>query len=228
MRESLGLLAHAVPEATPPAGLKARIMALAREGNDPVPVPRMDLPGKSAGRVPIAWMALSAVLCIAVLATAFDAWTSRARYASQNGQLASLTHELELLRGDLDSQRQQIAGLEKENSLSQIRVVTLNPQTPPLGKASAVVVWNAGKQQGLIKGDHLLAPGAGKDYQLWVIEASSPNPVSAGIITVNNDGSFVTSFKPVHPVSTAAKFAISVEASGGSDSPHGPIVFVGG
>ena len=228
MRESMGLLASAVPQVAPPADLKARIMAAARGETEQVPVPPMNLPLPNSRRAPVAWMAVSAVLLFVAFAAAFDAWTTRVRYAGQSDQIASMTRDVEKLHGLLDTQQRQIAALESENSLSQIRVATLNPQVPPLGQATAVVVWNAGKQQGLIKGDHLAGAGMGKDYQLWLIDPSAPAPISAGLITVNGDGSFATSFKPVRPVTSVAKFAISVEAAGGSDTPHGPIVFIGG
>jgi anti-sigma-K factor RskA len=228
MRESLGLLAHAAPEVEPPAGLKARVLAMTREASDPVPVPQMELPVRRSRRVPETRTAILAALLLVALAAAFDAWTTRARYAAQHDQIASLQQNLELLRGDLASQRQQMASLEQENALSHLRVVTLDPQIPSLAKASAVVVWNAGQQQGLIKGDHLSEAGNGKDYQLWVIDPSQPAPVSAGLIAVSGDGSFVITFKPAHPVSSVAKFAISVEVTGGSVTPHGSIVFVGG
>jgi anti-sigma-K factor RskA len=228
MRESLGLLAQTAQEATPPAHLKARIMALTRKESDSVPVPRMEIPAPSGPRAPVAWMAFSAVLLLVAMAAAIDDWSTRTRYDSQKAQIASVKQELDQLRGNLESQRQQIAAIEAENSLSQMRVVTLDPQAAPLGNAKAVVIWNAKQQQGMIKGDHFSGAGNGKDYQLWVIDPSAPAPVSAGVITVSGDGTFVTTFKPVHPVNSAAKFAISVEATGGSVTPRGPIVFVGG
>ena len=228
LRESLGQLAHALPLATPSAALRTRVMAIAREHADSVPVPTMEIPARSARRAPVAWMALSAVLLLVAAAAVFDNSNIRARYASQLEKNDSVKHDLEVLKQDLDSQRQQIAGLEQQNSLSQLRVATLDPQVPPLAKASAVVVWNAGKQEGVIKGAHLSGAGPGKDYQLWLIEPGSPNPVSAGVIAISQDGSFATGFRPVHSVGSVAKFAISVEVSGGAASPHGPIVFVGG
>jgi anti-sigma-K factor RskA len=228
LRESLTRLAQTGPALTPPAGLKARVMAMAREEIDPVPVPKMEIPAPSRRRAPVAWMALTALFFLVALAAGLDAWNAHTKAASQESQIASLQHDLERLRGDLDAQREQMASLQKENSLSQVRVVTLSPQTSPLAKANTVVVWNGGEQQGLIKGDHLAAAGTGKDYQLWLIDPSAPSPVSAGLIEVGPDGSFATTFKPTHPVSTVAKFAISLEVSGGSVTPHGPIVFVGG
>jgi anti-sigma-K factor RskA len=228
LRESLGLLAQTGPAITPPSGLKTRITAMVREENDPVPVPKMEIPGRNDRRAPVAWMALSAVLFLVALAAVFDAWTSRGRFALQTDQIASLQRDLENLRGDFNAQYQKMASLEKQDVLSQIRVVTLNPQAPALGKANAVVVWSAEKQQGLIRGDHLLDPGAGKDYQLWLIDPSLAGPVSAGLLSINKDGSLVTTFKPAHPVGAVAKFAISLEPGGGSATPRGPIVFVGG
>jgi anti-sigma-K factor RskA len=228
MREALGLLAQTAPLAVPPDGLRERILAIAREGIDPVPVPIMEIPRPSGWRAPVAWMAISGALFLIALTVLFDDWTIRAQYALQKEQIVSVKHDLELLQGDVDSQRQQIASMEQADALSQIRVATLDPQIAPLSKASAVVVWNAGKQQGVIKGAHLSGAGPGKDYQLWLIDPSTPGPVSAGVIAVSPDGSFAIAFKPVHSVASVAKFAISVEASGGADSPHGPIVFVGG
>jgi anti-sigma-K factor RskA len=68
---------------------------------------------------------------------------------------------------------------------------------------------------------------AGKDYQLWVVDPKSPEPVSAGVVKVDDKGSAKTSFKPVASVSSAAKFAISVEAKGGVEKKAGPVVMMG-
>jgi anti-sigma-K factor RskA len=62
---------------------------------------------------------------------------------------------------------------------------------------------------------------------LWVIDPKNPQPVSAGILSVPNDGLIRTSFHPAAPVESADAFAISVEKTGGAPKPEGQIILVG-
>jgi anti-sigma-K factor RskA len=127
---------------------------------------------------------------------------------------------------DADSQK-QLAALKQKDLLSQVKIATLTAQVAKFRQTSAVVVWDADQRSGILQLDKLPPPAAGKDYQLWVIDSKNPQPVSAGVLSVPNNGLIRTSFRPTGPVESAAAFAISVEKSGGSMQPEGQIILVG-
>ena len=64
-----------------------------------------------------------------------------------------------------------------------------------------------------------------KDYQLWVIDQGVP--VDAGVIFVKDQGKARLQFKPKSRIKTADKFAVTVEAKGGSPTPKGTMLLIG-
>jgi anti-sigma-K factor RskA len=123
---------------------------------------------------------------------------------------------------------QEARELRARDSLAKVKIATLSAQVDAYAKASAVIVWDAEKQRGIIKLANVPRPEAGKDYQLWVIDPKYPEPVSGGLVPVNEEGLARVSFEPDKPISKADKFAISVEPAGGVPKATGPIVFLGG
>ena len=93
--------------------------------------------------------------------------------------------------------------------------------------ARAVVVWDKQQKNGILQLDKMPPAGPGKDYQLWVIDPKNPQPVSAGLVTVANNGPIQTSFWPRGPIQSASAFAISLEKAGGAPKPEGKIILVG-
>jgi anti-sigma-K factor RskA len=122
---------------------------------------------------------------------------------------------------------QRIADLEHRNLLSQIRIATLQSKLAEYAQTRAVVVWDPQLQRGVAKFSNMPGPGAGRDYQLWVLDPAQPAPVSAGLVRVNNNEVARTDFRPAKSVGSGVKFALSNEPSGGSETPRGEIVFVG-
>src|SRR5258708_34531210 len=68
---------------------------------------------------------------------------------------------------------------------------------------------------------------SGHDYQLWIIDPAEKTPVSAGIVPIESGNSARFEFRPERPVTSAAKFAVSIEKTGGSTVPLGQIILVG-
>jgi anti-sigma-K factor RskA len=131
-----------------------------------------------------------------------------------------------LRQKDADSQK-ELASLKQKDFLAQIKIATLKAQVAAFQQTNAVVVWDADQRSGVLQLDKLPPPARGKDYQLWVIDPKNPQPVSAGLLSVPNNGLIRTSFHPTGPVETAAAFAISIEKRGGSMKPEGQIILVG-
>ncbi len=95
--------------------------------------------------------------------------------------------------------------------------------TPEAPNARATVFWNATDQTVYLASNHLHAPPAGKQYQLWAIVGGKP--VDAGVFDVQ------TGLARLKDMAGAQAFAISLEATGGSTTeagPKGPVVLMGG
>jgi anti-sigma-K factor RskA len=131
-----------------------------------------------------------------------------------------------LTQKDADSQK-ELTLLRQKNLLADVKIATLKAQIAKFQQANAVVVWDTNQRTGVLQLEKLPPPAPGKDYQLWVIDASNPLPVSAGVLSVPSVGLIRTSFHPAQPVQSAAAFAISIEKSGGSMKPEGQIILIG-
>ena len=135
--------------------------------------------------------------------------------------------ELVALRDRVASLQWQLADLRQQDALAQLRIATLQAKVAAYAQTRAVVVWDTAKKVGLIQFGELPAPQPGKTYQLWVLDAQSPQPVSAGLVPPRESGLVQMEFKPARAVGSAAQFAVSLENAGGSPAPRGPIILIG-
>ena len=176
--------------------------------NPPPPDPAAPPPGaqpSSSGLGFLPW-AVAAGLAI----TAFAFWSERAE-----------------LSKDAAALRAEALALRTRDAFSKMKIATLTAQNEAYAKGVAVVVWDAEKQQGIVKLANLPGIAAGQDYQLWIIDPKYPQPVSAGIVPVGADGFARVTFTPKHLIRSAEKFAISIERAGGAPTPGGPIILLG-
>ncbi len=232
LRDSTAALALTVPKVQPSAQLRAKILTLAQ--------------GKTGASADTAtkvvrwgWLtpalgALAACLALAFLYTFQENQQANTELAQEKSaaenlaqQRDELSRQLAALKVTTDGQLQQIAELQKQGSLALMKITTLSAQIDTYQKAGVVVVWDDQKQQGVIKMVNLPKPGAGKDYQLWIIDPRYQNPVNAGVLPIADETGTLDAFKPDQPVTSATAFAISVEKTGGVPKAEGPIVFVG-
>jgi anti-sigma-K factor RskA len=203
LQEAFASLALTVPPRVPPAGLPARIVRA-----EPKASPR----GKV---IPLAFVPWALAACLALMGAVLA--TERLR----TGQ------EVAALRNREAFLQWQLADLRQRDVLSQMRIATLQAKVATYAQTQAVVVWDTAKKAGLIQFGALPAPQPGKAYQLWVIDARSPQPVSAGLVPPTESGLVRVAFKPAQAVGSAAQFAVSVEEAGGSPAPRGPIILFG-
>ena len=201
LRETTAALAHtAAPVPLPPA-LRERVLAGVRGEAKAAPAPV----AKSSGLGFFSW-AVAAGFAI----TAFAFWSERAELAKEVAAL-----------------RAEALALRTRDAFSKMKIATLAAQNEAYAKGVAVVVWDAEKQQGIVKLANIPGIAAGKDYQLWIIDPKYPQPVSAGVVPVGADGFARVAFTPEHLIRSAEKFAISIEQAGGAPTPGGPIVLLG-
>jgi len=121
----------------------------------------------------------------------------------------------------------ELADIRAIDALMQTTFVTLAPSAPAPADAKATVAWEPGKQTGVIRISNLPAAQPGKDYQLWAVDAEHKDPISAGIIRVDQNGVAQVRFKPVEKADHVKAFAISLEREGGVPKKEGPILLVG-
>jgi anti-sigma-K factor RskA len=234
-------LAHVAPDATPPGELKARVLAsaAARSGRDLGAVGAGDARRAQPMRLP-AWIPWLAAASIGVAAI----WTQR-QYVAARAENASLGLETRVALASMDQARARLADakrlvteysrqvaelstkLKDEGDLAHFKIATLASMLGNSPAALAVAVWDPAREQGVLEVSKLPALASEKDYQLWVIDAKYPSPVSAGVFAVDPaTGEAHVVFRADRPVRAISKFAVSLERKGGAPKPEGPIVLI--
>jgi anti-sigma-K factor RskA len=233
-------MAHAAPDATPPAELRARVLASAA---------RVGASAKATAQQPVemapvalfpTWIPWLAAACLSVATI-----LAGRKYAVERHQYANMADQAEVTRVALDQARSELADTKHQLSETNLKVIELTAKLRDEGDlahfkistlasmlgnspaAVAVAVWDPSRERGVLSVSNLPAAASEKDYQLWVIDKQYPTPVSAGTFVVDPaTGEAHVVFKADKPVNSIAKFAVSVERKGGSDSPQGPIILI--
>jgi anti-sigma-K factor RskA len=213
--EAYASIALAIPPIPAPAGLPRRILE-SEGGATP--------PQSAAPRSKIVWFAvpwaLAACLAVACVVLSLDR-------TNLENKLALAGRELLVLQQKNARAELELATLQKKNALAEMKIMLLKAQVEAFESATAVVVWDKDRKIGVLQLDKLPPAGPGRDYQLWVIDPKIPQPVSAGVFTVSNNGPMRTDFWPRSPVQSASAFAISLEKAGGAPKPEGEIILAG-
>jgi anti-sigma-K factor RskA len=241
LRVAATALAHVAPEEAPPEELRARVLAsaAARSMRGPGSARAGVSPTAQLARFP-AWIPWLAAASIGVAAI----WTQR-QYVAARAENASLGEETRVALASLDQARAQLADakrlvteysrqvaelstkLKDEGDLAHFKIATLASMLGNSPAALAVAVWDPAREQGVLEVSRLPALASEKDYQLWVIDAKYPSPVSAGVFEVDPaTGEAHIVFRADRPVRAIAKFAVSLERKGGAPKPEGPIVLI--
>jgi anti-sigma-K factor RskA len=240
LRGTASAIALMAPEAEPPAALKERILR-SIEARGPVGNQPQAVRAEKANVVPFpSWIPWLAAACVAGAA----AWYGRL-YLVAEDENSSLREQqrvsqvaLVQARADLEDAKQRIsesgreiadlgAKLKSEGDLAHFKISMLASMLGNSPAAVAVAVWDPARGQGVLSVSKLPAIAAEKDYQLWVIDAKYPAPVSAGTFAVDPaTGEAHVVFRADKPVNAIAKFAVSLERKGGVPEPEGPIVLL--
>ncbi|MDQ2866940.1 MAG: anti-sigma factor [Verrucomicrobiota bacterium] len=206
LREGAGDLALAIPQRAPSAALRARILS-----DDVVESNESASAGFGLSQM-IPW-AIAAALAIYAGYVVYD-----------HGQLEKQVARLQNDQGQLEK---QVAELQNADPMANAKLVVLAPSAPAPADAKAIVAWEPKKETGVLKVTGLPAPAAGRDYQLWAVDATHSDPVSAGIVRVDAKGVAEVRFKPTAHTPHVKAFAISLEREGGSEKKEGPILLAG-
>lgn len=119
------------------------------------------------------------------------------------------------------SQRAEIARLENDNTQLANRMAhsieLTGQEIAPTAKAR--VFLEPEHRRAVVFFQQLPRNAADKSYQLWILRADQPAPVSAGVFDANADGSAAISIENL-PMETEIKgLAVTVEPKGGVPQP---------
>ena len=123
--------------------------------------------------------------------------------------------------------QRELADARAADPLSHATLVMLTSPTGDHPEAKVAVAWQPDRQSGVITISNMPPAGRGHDYQLWAVDANHPDPIDAGIIHVEPNGTTRVRFKPNQAAAQIKAFAISLEREGGVSKREGPIVMIG-
>ncbi len=159
---------------------------------------------------------------------------SKDRIATLSTDLQSLNtahqttvHDLGELQAEHNKTLGELADLKNQDQLSKLRIATLSSKMNNSPQTVGSVAWDGDKQRGVLTLEKIPPAGPAQDYQLWIIDPQYPQPISGGIVHVDENGDARIVFKVEVPIHAADKFAVSRERKGGAPSAQGPIVMMG-
>jgi anti-sigma-K factor RskA len=140
-----------------------------------------------------------------------------------------------ILNGKISQLQTQITGLREtvasqSNSIEQIianlppsNVITVSVRGPDVQpRAHGQLIADPKEQSAVLVISGLPKLKANQTYQVWLI--AGDKPVSAGLLTVDENGQGVVVVTSEESISSFQSLGISVEPEGGSDQPTGDIV----
>ena len=223
LREAAADVAIDIPQRMPSAALKQRVLReVALEKQRGV----ADESARTGGSTWLPW-AIAAALAIFCGILFADRARVRRELASTQSETSRVQSELAQAQSETSRVQRELADARAKDPLQTTAVYALAPSGPAPAEAKATVAWDPETQTGVIRIAKLPPPGPGRDYQLWAVDAAHKDPVSAGIVKVNPDGSAEIRFKPVDVAQQVKAFAISLEREGGVPKAEGPILLVG-
>jgi anti-sigma-K factor RskA len=248
LREDASRLALAAPPATPPAGLRDRVLASAAAGRPKagiLPFPSVLLPWAAAaclafaaawlGRLYVATRAEAAFLRDGQALASLELRQARAELEAERivnqRELTEARRDLADANGRISAMGTQLASLDRKlhssESLDEYKVTTLASMVESAPRALAVAVWCPSMQEGILAVSNLPSLPAGKDYQLWVVAPGQSDPISGGVFRVDNStGCARIIFRTARPIESIVKFAVSLERRGGVEKAEGPMILV--
>jgi anti-sigma-K factor RskA len=225
--EATTLLAATAPPATPPAGLRVRVLDAARRSDGAAAAP------PSRGRVvpietaqprrkaPVGWLA--AAVCAGLLVwSGTSVVRLRDRVAAKDAQIAQLERDRVALEERLAAADRWVGVV----TAADARIAVLQPTADGDAALRGRAIVDPRSQRAVVTFHHATPP-AGRDYELWSIRSGQPR--SLGLVRADADGNALLQLE-VGDVATLQAFAVSLEPAGGSptkNAPTGPVVMLG-
>jgi hypothetical protein len=138
-----------------------------------------------------------------------------------------LREQLAFVKADLErvqAENQELARVMDVVGSPRLRVIALGGQ-PASPTSQGHVLWSPDAKKAVLYAYGLPKPPPGKDYQLWVIQGSTPK--SEGVFPVDDKGQAQHVLPEVpDPVGVGA-FAVTLEPAGGLPQPSGQMYLLG-
>jgi anti-sigma-K factor RskA len=219
LRATADMLPFGLPEATPPAELRQRVLdhATGRSGPATTSPPR-----RAVSRMRGWMLGLGGVAAVALLAAAIG-W---AQLFQAQAQLAESQITLEQLQGQVADAQVLIAQSRAELAQTQAQVADAQMLIASLtgdGSSASILRTRSGTTV-LIA--HLPPLQPGRVYQLWRIQGSNA-PTSAGIFHVSAQGTSTFALPADQQPQTNEVVAVTEEPDGGSLGPTSEPLIVG-
>jgi cell division protein FtsB len=148
---------------------------------------------------------------------------ANAREVTQRMQIEQLQQDKATLEQRAEKLTSEIAALASSGT----RTIALTGQEIAPA-ASARVFLEPDRRRALVFFNDLPANPGDKSYQLWIIRADLPNPISAGVFDVNTSGAATISIENL-PLATEIKaLAVTLEPKGGVAQPTNTRFYVAG
>jgi len=152
---------------------------------------------------------------VGALVVAYVGWTLNAL----ERELVQRAGEVASLRGAV-SRHQEVLRILGAPETQIVVLDGLKPSPAAHGR-----MWWHREAGGFFVASGLPATPPGKSYQLWAITAGTP--LLAGLFDVDPKGSATLRVKPLPGVEKVEMFTVTLEPTGGSAKPSGPVYLAG-
>jgi anti-sigma-K factor RskA len=216
--EAATLMTESIDPVTPPQELRERVTN-AVAGDEEVDADVIEASRRFRW---LPWLATAATLFLALWGwreLAIRAAREHAR--SKDAEIVQLQEENAQLR----AQKQKLtAEMEALASKGTRTIALAGQQVSP--SASARVFLQPQNRRAVVFFYDLPANASDKSYQLWIIRSDQPNPQSAGVFDVTNNGRATVSLENL-PLDTQIKaLAVTLEQRGGAAGPSSSTYYV--
>jgi anti-sigma-K factor RskA len=213
-------LAQSVPQLTPRAALRTRVLqavgAHDARAQEPSVRPRWVLTN---------WLAYAACVAVATAAVLY-ALNLRARVDNLEARLEAAQVRLAAAdRAMVDARRVAFETQSAMAVFAAVDLVRVDLQGAPAApQATGRALWS--RQSGMVFAASNLPPlPAGRIYQVWLVAAGPP--VSAGLVAPDETGRSVGIFRTPVDVTGPVTVAVTIEPEGGVPAPTGAFYLTG-
>lgn len=170
------------------------------------------------------WLATAATLFLALWGwREFSIRVMREHTTSQKAEIDELNQKID----QLNAQNEKLSSEMSALASADTRTIALSGQEVAPA-ASARVFLETNRRRAIVFFYDLPANPGDKSYQLWIIRADQPKPMSAGVFDVSESGTASISVENL-PLSTEIKaLAVTLEPRGGVEQPTNTQYYVAG
>jgi len=208
--EAATMIALSLDPVAPPAEVRERVIAA--QG------------GEAARKFNPWWLAVAATLFLALWGwREIGIRVARENDATQRAEIARLREENALLSQRAEKLSTEMTALSAHDTRT---IALAGQEVAP--SASAKVFLEPNRRRAVVFFHALPANPSDKSYQLWIIRADQPKPISAGVFDVTGAGDASIVIENL-PVATEIKaLAVTLEPKGGVEQPTNTQFYVAG